>query len=170
MSTMSSAPSIALLRSLAQPPRSLCSSCQRRAASTSKFPNFIPKHKYAAVSRLDKLHRQQKADNMKEKLESRSKALVLEKTLKQQAEFVSEDASQLPYHISRTKTMNLPIYETTKAGGSKHITTVRKINDIIVDKQGRKKEPVAINRLTQQLIVKGWHGPEIKKWAETVGF
>jgi len=96
-------------------------------------------------------------------------------------------STALPYTISRTQPGNLPVYETTKAGGSKHITQIRKISGdleslqmhirealnlppYIVDKQGRKKENVAINWTTRQIVVRGWRGPEIKKWAAMLGF
>lgn len=95
--------------------------------------------------------------------------------------------SNLPFKISRTPSANLPIYESTKSGGSKHITTIRKItgdldqladqvrkalrlDQHIVDVRGRRKETVAINRTTRHVVVRGWRGPEIKKWAEFVGF
>ena len=39
-----------------------------------------------------------------------------------------------------------------------------------LDLKGRKKENVAINWMTGQIVVRGWRGPEIKRWAEAVGF
>ncbi|KAJ9652460.1 54S ribosomal protein img2, mitochondrial [Neophaeococcomyces mojaviensis] len=120
-----------------------------------------------------------------EKEESHTRAALLEQTLEPSMSTVT--AKTLPFHMSRTGTKNLPVYETSKAGGSKHITQIRKLSgdlqemqrqlrtilqlpETIVDKKGRKKEPVMINHLTQQIIVKGWRGPEVKKWAEMVGF
>lgn len=99
----------------------------------------------------------------------------------------SQPTSILPYSISRTPSSNLPVYHLAKAGGNKHLTTVRKLagdlnalqSDIrsalgleqfVIDQQGRKKENVAINWTTRQIIVRGWRGPEIKKWAEMRGF
>lgn len=95
--------------------------------------------------------------------------------------------SSLPFKITRTPSSNLPVYESTKSGGSKHITSIRKITgDLdelasqirgalgmeqhIVDVRGRRKETVVINRTTRQVVVRGWRGPEIKKWAEMKGF
>jgi large subunit ribosomal protein L49 len=95
--------------------------------------------------------------------------------------------SHLPFQISRTKSANLPVYESTKAGGSKHITTIQKItgdlNELadrvrkalgmeqqITDVRGRRKETIAINWTTRHVVVRGWRGPEIKKWAELNGF
>jgi large subunit ribosomal protein L49 len=83
--------------------------------------------------------------------------------------------------------MNIPVYHLAKAGGNKHLTTVRKLSgdlhalqsdirsalgleQFAKDQQGRKKENVAINWTTRQIIVRGWRGPEIKKWAEMRGF
>ena len=96
-------------------------------------------------------------------------------------------ASVLPYTISRTRSSNIPVYHLAKAGGNKHLTQLRKLtgdlhalqSDIrsalgleqyVVDQQGRKKENVAINWTTKQIMVRGWRGPEIKKWAELRGF
>ena len=98
-----------------------------------------------------------------------------------------QPASVLPYTISRTPSSNLPVYHLAKAGGNKHLTTVRKLSgdlnalqsdirsalgleQFVVDQQGRKKENVVINWTTRQIVVRGWRGPEIKKWAETRGF
>ncbi|KAJ9621089.1 54S ribosomal protein img2, mitochondrial [Knufia peltigerae] len=95
--------------------------------------------------------------------------------------------SNLPFKISRTPSSNLPVYESTKSGGSKHITTIRKItgdleqlagqvrkalgmDQYITDIRGRRKETVTINRTTKQIVVRGWRAPEIKKWAELNGF
>jgi large subunit ribosomal protein L49 len=95
--------------------------------------------------------------------------------------------SHLPFRIARTPSANLPVYESTKSGGSKHITSIRKITGdldelatqirralnlgpYIVDVRGRRKETVAINWTTRQVVVRGWRGPEIKKWAEMSGF
>jgi len=145
----------------------------------------MPRHQYAKVNRLDKLHRAQKKALKQEKEESHLRATLLVEEMKSSAGAIS--AAALPFHIGRTKSKNLAVYETTKAGGSKHITQIRrlagdlealqqqlrdalKLPDIVVDGKGRKKEPVAINPLTQQIIIKGWRGPEVKKWAETLGF
>ncbi|KAK5099129.1 54S ribosomal protein img2, mitochondrial [Exophiala xenobiotica] len=173
-------PSINLLRTFLRPTTSSCTICQIRSTST-----FMPRHQYAKVNRLDKLHRAQKKALKQEKEESHLRATLLVEEMKSSAGAIS--AAALPFHIGRTKSKNLAIYETTKAGGSKHITQIRrlagdlevlqqqlrdvlKLPDIIVDGKGRKKEPVAINPLTQQIIIRGWRGPEVKKWAETLGF
>lgn len=96
-------------------------------------------------------------------------------------------ASVLPYTINRTRSSNIPVYHIAKAGGNKHLTQVRKLtgdlqalqSDIrsalgleqfAVDQQGRKKENVIINWTTKHIVVRGWRGPEIKKWAELRGF
>ncbi|OCT52847.1 54S ribosomal protein img2, mitochondrial [Cladophialophora carrionii] len=95
--------------------------------------------------------------------------------------------SSLPYSILRTPSKNLPIYQTTKSGGSKHITTIRKIQgdltelatavrqalgmeEYMTDPRGRKKANVVINRTTKHVIIRGWRGAEIKRWAEVSGF
>lgn len=95
--------------------------------------------------------------------------------------------SSLPYTIARTPSRQLPIYHLSKSGGNKHLTKLRKIDgdlnklrddlrsalkmgDHVVDQMGRKKENVAINWTTRQIVVRGWRRPEIQKWAEGLGF
>lgn len=87
----------------------------------------------------------------------------------------------------RTKSANLPIYESTKSGGSKRITTIRKIkgdlnelatsvrtalglDEFMVDVRGRRKANIVINHTTNHVVVRGWRAPEIKRWAEMSGF
>ncbi|RMZ81506.1 hypothetical protein DV738_g2325, partial [Chaetothyriales sp. CBS 135597] len=72
-------------------------------------------------------------------------------------------------------------------GGSKHITTLRKcagdlealrthilealkLEPSFVDPRGQKKQNVVINRLTNQLIIRGWRGAEVKEWCRLAGF
>jgi large subunit ribosomal protein L49 len=93
----------------------------------------------------------------------------------------------LPYAISRTPSQQLPIYQLSKSGGNKHLTRIRKIEgdlsqlktdiraalgveDYVIDRMGRKKENVAINWTTRQIVVRGWRKPELVKWAEGMGF
>jgi hypothetical protein len=97
------------------------------------------------------------------------------------------NTSPLPYSISRTTTSNLPIYESTKSGGSKHITTIRKIRgsltdlalsvrealglkEFVTDFRGRRKANVLVNGITRQVVVRGWRAAEIRVWAERNGF
>ena len=145
----------------------------------------MPRHKYAKVNRLDKLHRAQKKALRQEREESHDRAIVLAEAMKTASATIN--AADLPFHVGRTKTKNLAVYEITKAGGSKHITELKKLSGDLheiqrqlrtvlqlpetwVDSKGRKKEPIYINELTQHIIIKGWRGPEVKKWAETLGF
>jgi large subunit ribosomal protein L49 len=94
----------------------------------------------------------------------------------------------LPYTISRTYPGHqLPVYTLTKAGGSKHLTKVRKITGDLnalkadltkalgveggmTNRRGEKVEAVSVNWQNNQVIVRGWRGPEIKTWAENRGF
>ncbi|KAI1610021.1 mitochondrial large subunit ribosomal protein-domain-containing protein [Exophiala viscosa] len=186
------APSTLLLRALLRPGRPLC---QIRSKSY-----WMPREKYAKITGLDKLHRRQKEGIRREHEASRIRAEKMKfdptaqpAPIPQQPSTVSPileamtTVSNLPFKISRTPSANLPVYESVKSGGSKHITTIRKITgDLdqlagqvqkalglgqhIVDVRGRRKDTVAINRTTRQVVVRGWRGPEIKKWAEMVGF
>ncbi|KAL6246110.1 54S ribosomal protein img2, mitochondrial [Rhinocladiella similis] len=162
----------------------------------------MPREKYAKITSLDKLHRRQKAAVRKEREFSalRAQRMTSEEATSQtptptpsitapSSSILSKLAviSNLPFKISRTPSSNLPVYESTKSGGSKHITTIRKItgdleqlagqvrkalgmNQYITDVRGRRKETVTINRTTKQVVVRGWRAPEIKKWAELNGF
>ena len=99
----------------------------------------------------------------------------------------STPASQTPYTITRTPSQQLPIYHLSKAGGNKHLTKLRKIDgdlsqlksdvraalgveEYVTDRMGRKKENVAVNWTTRQIVVRGWRKPELVKWAEGMGF
>ena len=44
------------------------------------------------------------------------------------------------------------------------------VEDYVIDRMGRKKENVAINWTTRQIVVRGWRKPELVKWAEGMGF
>ncbi|KIV96197.1 hypothetical protein PV10_00093 [Exophiala mesophila] len=187
-------PSASLLRAMMHPPQPICH--QIRCKS-----DWMPREKYAKISSLDKLHRKQKAEfrekrlaaelraqNMTELPPSQKKAPPPSSTLNLDSLSSSESpSSHLPFLISRTPSNNLPIYETAKAGGSKHITCIRKITgdlselasavrmalglqQYIVDPKGRKKETVSVNPVSRQVIIRGWRGSEVKKWAELSGF
>lgn len=148
--------------------------------------NFMPRHKYAKVNRLDKLHRKQKEELRQEKEESHTRAALLEAAM-QSGEVSLPVREQLAFTIGRTSSRNFAVYEEAKGGGTKHITTLRKITgdvaeaqrqlravlqlpEQIIDNKGRKQEPVAVNHLTKHVIIKGWRGAEVKKWAEALGF
>ena len=100
---------------------------------------------------------------------------------------ITPTVSSLPYIIQRTPSKNLPIYQSTKSGGSKHITTIRKIqgdltglatsvrqalgiDEFMTDMRGRRKANIVINQTTRQVVIRGWRGPEVKRWAEVSGF
>ncbi|EXJ88858.1 hypothetical protein A1O3_01922 [Capronia epimyces CBS 606.96] len=184
-------PSTLLLRALLRPQQPLC---QIRSKS-----NWMPREKYAKITLLDKLHRRQKEALRKEHQSSqlRAQKMTVQSLPDPPPSPVKLEAanqpgpsptiSLLPFKINRTSSSNLPIYESSKAGGSKHITSIRKITgdlnelagrirtalglqQFVVDVKGRRKETVAINWTTKQVVVRGWRGPEIKKWAELNGF
>ncbi|RMZ83386.1 hypothetical protein DV737_g1701, partial [Chaetothyriales sp. CBS 132003] len=148
------------------------------------------------TKRIDKLHRKQKANNRIERQESEKRALTIiplsfaasePATSSSSSSPTNSTTAALPYFIHRTKSRNIPVYETAKAGGSKHITTLRKcVGDLdvlkthilealklepsFVDPRGQKKQNVVINRLTNQLIIRGWRGAEVKEWCRLAGF
>lgn len=117
--------------------------------------------------------------------DSKTRAEALKEVILKDAK--APKAQNLGYHIERTGTGNLPVYESAKGGGTKLITTVRRLSgdlkamqvalqtvlqlpESYVDGKGRKKSPVEINHLTKHIIVRGQRGPEIKAWAQAVGF
>ena len=67
----------------------------------------------------------------------------------------------LPYHIHRTASQQLPIYNQAKRGGNLHQTLIRKIEgdvDILrrdlIDSLSVTEKEVVINRLTGHVVVK----------------
>jgi large subunit ribosomal protein L49 len=93
----------------------------------------------------------------------------------------------LPYAITRTRPGQLPIYNLTKGGGTKHITRIRKLSGDLnalkedltkalgleggmTNRRGERVEAMNVNWLNKQIFVRGWRGPEIKAWAESRGF
>ncbi|KIX00712.1 uncharacterized protein Z518_09777 [Rhinocladiella mackenziei CBS 650.93] len=187
-------PSTLLLRAMLRPQLPLC---QIRLKS-----DWMPREKYAKITLLDKLHRRQKAALRKERQDSQLHAEnMTAESLPQRSPSPIQNPTTLssgpkgptntvslhPFMITRTRFGSLPVYQSTKGGGTKHITTIRKISGDLtelatqvrtalgleqsfVDFKGRRKENVAINWTTRQVVVRGWRGPEIMKWAELNGF
>lgn len=67
----------------------------------------------------------------------------------------------LPYHVHRTASQQLPIYNLAKRGGNLHQTRIRKIEgDVdalrreLMEALGRGEKEVVINRLTGHIVVK----------------
>ncbi|KAK5045264.1 hypothetical protein LTR84_009370 [Exophiala bonariae] len=188
------APSTLLLRAMLRPQQPLC---QIRSKS-----DWMPREKYAKITLLDKLHRRQKDAIRKERQDSELRAQKItslpptQMAQQEQASAatgpaassnVTRPTTTFPFLISRTASNNIPVYETAKNGGNRHITSIRKISgDIeklattvrdalelpehIVDVKGRKKDTVVINWTTNQIVIRGWRGAEVKKWAELSGF
>ncbi|KAF2444333.1 hypothetical protein P171DRAFT_521681 [Karstenula rhodostoma CBS 690.94] len=80
------------------------------------------------------------------------------------------------YHVARSSSRNLPIYSDYKRGGNLHLTTVRKITgdlsalrDELRVFLNKKNEDVKINSLTQHVIVKGHHVPQITEFLRARG-
>jgi large subunit ribosomal protein L49 len=80
------------------------------------------------------------------------------------------------YHVARTSSKNYPVYTDYKRGGNLHITTIRKITgdlsalrDELRVFLNKKNEEVRINALTQHVIVKGHHVPQITEFLKARG-
>lgn len=189
--------------------RALLTSSQIRCAS-----NWMPREKYAKIKAIDKLHRKQKEAIRNERLESRIRAKSMQpppyeakvpqnasSEVRAAADALSSvslsprslssppaSSPDLPYSMARAgPSRNFPVYESAKSGGTKHITTLRKLSgDLelmkthlcqtlgleqrVIDRRGRKRDNVTINHRTNHIVIRGWRGPEVKRWAEMVGF
>ena len=206
------APSITLLRTFLKPLS--CTRCFSQASNLPNKKRFrtgyksewMPREKYAQVTTLDKLHRKQKADVRQERADSRSRAAAMQppswlsstspapagsqttpsSTPNPDASAPTPDSS-LPYMLQRAgPAKNLPVYETAKAGGTRHITTIRKLSGDLSamqmhlcealglephtkDQRGRRRDNVAVNWDTRHIVVRGWRAPEVRRWMEMVG-
>lgn len=150
------------------------------------------------VTLLDKLHRRQRKAVRQERIDSSTRAASMPspdsepKTTQASSTMATTThkaggTNSIPYSIARTPSRQLPIYHLSKSGGNKHLTRLRKIDgdlhklrddlrsalgveEYTTDQMGRKKETVAINWTSRQIVVRGWKRPEIQKWAEGLGF
>ncbi|KAL9624520.1 MAG: hypothetical protein Q9160_001184 [Pyrenula sp. 1 TL-2023] len=98
--------------------------------------------------------------------------------------------NKIPYHIHRTPSSRLPVYHDSKRGGNQHLTLIRKLSGDLellksdlsqalgldgpdaqkIKKKGRKVDSIHINWTTKQIVVRGWRAPEVRIWAEGMGF
>lgn len=67
----------------------------------------------------------------------------------------------LSYHVHRTASQQLPVYQLAKRGGNLHQTKIRKIEGRVEDLRdelrrvlGLKEEQVVVNQLTKHIIIK----------------
>ncbi|KAL8998461.1 MAG: hypothetical protein Q9169_002498 [Polycauliona sp. 2 TL-2023] len=74
---------------------------------------------------------------------------------------IPDITQSLPYHIHRTPSQQLPVYQLAKRGGNLLLTRLRKIDgDITRLKEelqqalGLKQEQISINQLTKHIIIK----------------
>jgi large subunit ribosomal protein L49 len=92
------------------------------------------------------------------------------------AQKISLELPPPKYHVARSSSNNLPIYSDFKRGGNLHLTTVRKITgdlsalrDELRVFLNKKNEDVKINSLTQHVIVKGHHVPQVTEFLRARG-
>ncbi|KAI4111340.1 MAG: hypothetical protein LQ339_000539 [Xanthoria mediterranea] len=90
---------------------------------------------------------------------------------------VPDITQPLPYHIHRTPSQQLPVYQLAKRGGNLLLTRLRKIDgDIAKLKEelqqalGLKQEQISINQLTKHIIIKGWRRNEVNQFLQTRNF
>ncbi len=67
----------------------------------------------------------------------------------------------LSYHVHRTPSQKLPVYQQSKQGGNLHQTRVRKIDgdlqalrDDLRQALGLQEEHIVVNQLTRHIIIK----------------
>jgi len=79
----------------------------------------------------------------------------------------------LPYHVQRTASQELPVYQLAKRGGNLHQTRIRKIRGDIAALRDQlqsslklKRQDATINQLTGHIILKGWYKDEVKRFLE----
>lgn len=112
---------------------------------------------------------------------SASKVLKTASRTAKTVPFVPATEPQVPlspprYHVSRSKTKNLPVYTDYKRGGNLHLTTVRKVTgelaalrDELRTWLSKKDEEVKVNALTGHVIVKGHHKNEVEEFLKKRG-
>ncbi|KAJ4291075.1 54S ribosomal protein img2, mitochondrial [Kalmusia sp. IMI 367209] len=105
-----------------------------------------------------------------------SKARISSRTNPRAANKPTLDLPPPKYHVARSSNKNLPIYTDYKRGGNLHLTTIRKITgdlsalrDELRVFLNKKNEDVKINSLTQHVIIKGHHVPEITEFLRARG-
>ena len=83
---------------------------------------------------------------------------------------------ELPFHVKRSRTNNLPVYTDKKAGGSQIITIVRKVTGDVKELEKCLRYKLGndlhyqVNELTSQVRVKGNHKEPIVQWLKELGF
>ncbi|KAG9657395.1 hypothetical protein KCU95_g15820, partial [Aureobasidium melanogenum] len=89
----------------------------------------------------------------------------------------SEIAPNLPYFVTRTPSNELPIYTLRKRGGNMRLTRVKKIDgnidalrDALQVELGVPEAECVINRLTNHVMIKGWHKPRIEAFLKARNF
>ncbi|KAF2813950.1 Img2-domain-containing protein [Mytilinidion resinicola] len=89
----------------------------------------------------------------------------------------SQTQKELRFHVARTPSNFLPVYKDAKAGGNKHLTTVRKISGDATQLKDELSELLAlpkghafINPVTGHVVVKGWYKDQIVKYLESKNF
>ncbi|KAF2738296.1 hypothetical protein EJ04DRAFT_486620 [Polyplosphaeria fusca] len=80
------------------------------------------------------------------------------------------------YHVARSGTNNYPVYTDYKRGGNLHLTTIRKITGDLTSLRdelrvflNKKNDEVKVNTLTQHVVVKGHHVPEVTQFLRARG-
>ena len=78
-------------------------------------------------------------------------------------------APNLPYYVTRTPSHELPIYHLRKRGGNLRQTRVKKISGSIDALRDALQAALAvpetecvINRVTNHVVIKGFHKPSIE--------
>ncbi|CAA93160.1 54S ribosomal protein img2, mitochondrial [Schizosaccharomyces pombe] len=92
--------------------------------------------------------------------------------------FNSTIASEsLRFHVSRTPSKNLPVYLDYKQRGTKILTLIRKIHGDsnalrlrLISTLKMSPKDVYVNKLTNQVVLKGNHIVTVREWLQDQGF
>ncbi|XP_031557822.1 39S ribosomal protein L49, mitochondrial-like [Actinia tenebrosa] len=88
----------------------------------------------------------------------------------------TETPPDLPFFLKRSKMNNLPVYTDYKAGGTRHITVIRKIKgdlkalECLLHDKLDKDLVIQINELTGQVKIKGNHKDKVVSILKELGF
>ncbi|KAK5657532.1 hypothetical protein OQA88_3105 [Cercophora sp. LCS_1] len=82
-----------------------------------------------------------------------------------------------PYIVSRTPSLQFPVYHLAKSGGNRKLTVLKKVEGdkrtlsrILAKDLGLKEEDVRVKVPTGHIEVKGHHKGRVEAWLEEQGF
>ncbi|KAI4113836.1 MAG: hypothetical protein LQ345_005271 [Seirophora villosa] len=124
---------------------------------------------YEGAQRQRYLPRANKQPYPPSKPTSRSKIATSPRRIKRAPPPIPDISEPLPYHVHRTPSQQLPVYQLAKRGGNLLLTRLRKIDGDIMRLKlhlqqalDLRPEEISINQLTRHIHIKGWRRNEVK--------